>query len=82
MTRLNCDSSLSSWLKSIEDTSLELPKPFGEDGKPFGTSSPEIEINLPFLKRDFEFNLTSIFIKTQTGDVLFQGKMTLLKVIF
>ena len=75
-TRLDCDSSLSSWLKSIEDPFLEFSKPYDENDMPFDTDSQEIEINLPFLKRNFEFNLTDFYIKTQTGEVLFQGKRT------
>ena len=74
-TRLHCDSSLSRWLKSIEDPFLESFKPYDENDMPFYTDNQEIEINLPFLKRDFEFNLTNFYIKTQTGEVLFQGKI-------
>ena len=75
-----CNDSLRNWLYDVGDQNLEIFKPYDETVKPLDIDNPEIEINLPFLKRNFGFNLTEVFITTYTRDVLFKGKVTLCKV--
>ena len=73
--KLDCDTSLSKWLKNIEDPDLGFSKQYDEIGQPLDSNNPKIEMHFPFLKRNFEFNMTEVFIKSQTGDILFQGKV-------
>ena len=80
-TRFECDTSLSNWLKSIEDINFAAWEQYDENDQPFDRDSPKIELNIPFLKRKFEFNMTDVFIKTQTGDILFEGKMIFYKLV-
>ena len=68
-------------MKSIEDINFAVWKQYDENYQPFDTDSPKIELNIPFLKQKFEFNMTDVFIKTQTGDILFEGKMIFYKLV-
>ena len=79
-TEYQCNASLRNWLNEVGDQNFEIFKPYNETIKPLDIDNPEIEINLPFLNRNFGFNLTEVFITTYTRDVLFKGKVTLCKV--
>ena len=61
-TRLDCNTSLSNWLKSIEDPDLWSNKPYNENDQPFfDMEMPEIEIKVPYLQRRKGISLTNLF---------------------